>query len=183
MKNKKTKNITLLALKRGSKTVYENIYTTHYEELCRYLLSYCDDRKRVEDVVQDVFLKLWVNRKKLTIKSSIRSYLYKACYNQLMEKYRGQKRKDEMLASYYYTAVIRATQIDSSYKNKLLMKLDECIDLLPTRCREVFTERKLLGLNYAQISKNLNITAKTIEGHINRAHSLLKNCMNELKPS
>src|SRR5690554_6180827 len=80
-------NIILQALKQGDTIVYKHLYSTYYEKLCVFLTGYTNDIVIVEDVVQDVFLKIWTDRKNLTIKKSLSGYLYKSAYNSLMNNH------------------------------------------------------------------------------------------------
>lgn len=141
-------------------------------------MSYTTDKGKIEDTVQDVFIKLWDRRTDLDIKSSLKSYLYRAAYNGLMDKYRKQKRNDDMLSSYYHTAVMRAIETDPTVKAERLQKIKECIQLLPNKCQEVFVASKISGLKRDQISEKLNISLKTVEGHITKAYALIKDCLN-----
>lgn len=142
-----------------------------------YLKSYTSDHAKIEDTVQDVFIKLWHKRKRLSVKKSLKSYLYRAAYNTLMDSYRKQQRNDEMLSSYYHTAVMRAIETDTTIKTDKITKMKSCIELLPGKCKQVFVESKISGLKRAQVAENLNITIKTVEGHITKAYALLKMCL------
>ncbi|WP_282134517.1 RNA polymerase sigma factor [Seonamhaeicola maritimus] len=164
-------------MKKGDQKAFEQVYSEYYEKLCVYLLSYTSDKEKVEDTVQDVFIKLWNKRKELTIRSSLKNYLYRAAYNMLMDKYRKQKRRDELLSSYYHTAVMRAIETDPSIKAEKIKKIKECIDLLPNKCKQVFMESKVTGLKRLEVAEKLNLSIKTVEGHITRAYSLIKKCM------
>ena len=100
-----------------------------------------------------------------------------------MDAYRQKKHKDEKLLSYYTDALNKVVETDVSYKEEQLVQLEKCIDELPKRCRKVFYEKKIKGLRSKQISDNMDISVKTIEGHITRAIKLLKVCMHGLSNS
>ena len=85
-----------------------------------------------------------------------------------------------MILAYYHIAVNDSIELDEDYKNECLRKLDECIDELPTRCKKVFVTNKILGKNQEQVTRLLNISRKTIEGHITNAYKLLKVCMDDV---
>lgn len=167
------------ALKKGDKKIFEHLYSSYYQKLCVYLLSYCQDRAIIEDVVQDVFLNLWAKRSEITIRTSLNAFLYKSTYNRLMDKYRHARLKNEMLSSYYHTAVMLAVENDNEASRKRLGLLKACMEDLPERCREVFLSGKVRGLDYREISEELEISVKTIEGHFARAYRLLKECMDK----
>lgn len=177
MSNNSDFNIIISAFKDGDIKAFESIYAEYYKKLCVFLLGYCDDKSIVEDVVQDVFLKLWSNREDFNVKTSISGYLYKASYNTLMSRHRNLNKNNKLLSSYYYTAMIQNTETDSINEDERLKKLDDCINTLPPRCKQVFFENKIVGLKYNQVAKKLNVSLKTVEGHISRALSYLKECM------
>ena len=170
-------NILLKALMSGDVSAFERIYASHYEKLCCYLLNYTSDKAKIEDVAQDTFMGLWSQRKEINITTSLKSYLYRVAYNKLMDTYRKGKRKNEMLSSYYHTAVMRAVNIDDDLKNKRLEKLETCIDDLPSKCKKVFMANKISGKKYSQVAIDMDISIKTVEGHISKAYKLIKRCM------
>ncbi|MBA4744115.1 MAG: RNA polymerase sigma-70 factor [Muricauda sp.] len=165
------------SLKSGDKKIFERLYSDYYQKLCAFLLNYCQNRAIIEDVVQDVFLNLWMKRKDIHIKTSLNAFLYRAAYNRLMDKYRHLRLKNDMLSSYYHTAVILAADVDSETSKKKMKLLENCMEELPERCKEVFYASKIQGLNYKELSERFQISLKTVEGHISRAYRILKECM------
>lgn len=165
------------SLKSGDKKIFERLYSDYYQKLCVFLLNHCQNRAIIEDVVQDVFLNLWMKRKDIHIKTSLNAFLYRAAYNRLMDKYRHLKLKNNMLSSYYHTAVMLAADVDSETSKKRAKLLENCMEELPERCKEVFHGSKIQGLNYKELSERFQISIKTVEGHISRAYRILKECM------
>lgn len=166
------------SLKKGDQRVFELLYKEYFEKLCVYLLSYSQNKEIVQDVVQDTFIKLWINREKITISSSIKSYLYKSAYNNFIDNHREKNKRNTMLESYYQQALTKFIETDDEYKEKRLIKLNECIAKLPPKCKEVFTSIKLLGMKYMETASMLNISLKTVEGHTRKAYVFIKSCMN-----
>lgn len=171
-------NLLLQKIKKGDINAFEKLYAKNYESLCNFLLNYTHNKVIAEDAVQDTFLTLWEKRKELQINTSLKSYLYRLAYNKLMDKHRGNKRKENMLSSYYHTALIQALELDNSSKENRLKKLNNCIEELPTKCKQVFISCKINGLKRKQVADNLNVSTKTIEGHITNAFRLLRKCIN-----
>jgi RNA polymerase sigma-70 factor (family 1) len=170
-------NLMLDSLKKGDQRVFELLYKDYFEKLCVYLLSYTQNKEIVQDVVQDTFIKLWTNREKITITSSIKSYLYKSAYNNFIDNYRDNNKRDNVLDSYYQQALTQFIETDEGFKEQQLKKLDECIANLPPKCKEVFTSIKLLGMKYKDVASMLNISLKTVEGHTRKAYVFIKECM------
>ena len=132
----------------------------------------------MEDVVQDTFIYLWNNKKTIKIKTSINSYLYRIVYNKLMDSYKKQKKYDENLVDYYQNALITVIENHNEEGGeKKTEKLQKCIEKLPKRCKTIFYQKKIIGLTNKQIANDLDISLKTVEGHITRAFKLLKVCV------
>ncbi len=163
--------------KLNDERAFEELYVLYYEKLCVYLLNYTNDKKIIEDVVQDTFISVWKKRDEIEITDSIKSYLYRSVYNKLIDTFRKTKRVDTMLSEYYHTALIRAADSDIDYQTKQLTRLDDCIDQLPSRCKEVFLANKISGKKYQEVAVVFDISLKTVEGHITRAFKLIKECM------
>lgn len=177
MNNAETINIAIKSIQSGNSHVFEALYKEYYPKLCAFLMGYTDDSNIVEDVVQDVFIKIWKKRKKLNINTSITGYIYKTAYNELMQNHRHLKKNNEMLSAYYYTALVNAIETKKDLKKKQLEDLNMCIEDLPERCKHVFIENKISGLKYKEVADKFNISLKTVEGHISRAIKMLKDCM------
>lgn len=172
-----SKDLILERIKKGDSQAFKILYSEYYEKLCVYLMRYTSDKDKVEDTVQDVFTRLWNKRKEISIRSSLKNFLYRAAYNELMDNYRKQKRKDEMLSSYYHNALMQAIEVDPALKAEKIKKLKECIEALPSKCKAVFIESKISRLRHFQVAEKLNISMKTVEGHITRGFAMIKACM------
>ena len=185
--NKKIKNIIITnknlndiheSLRAGDPVFFEELYSSYFEKLCAYLLNFTSDRNAIRDVVQDSFLYLWHNRKKVVITTSINSYLYRMAYNKLMDSFRKNSKKNDAILLYHKTFVDEAIQIEDDIHEERLNKLNKCIGHLPKKCKDVFCNKKIKGLKSKQIAINLNISIKTVEAHITKAYILLRACLN-----
>lgn len=175
----KVQNPAISTLNLNNERDFEQLYVAYYEKLCIYLLNYTSDKKRIEDVVQDTFVSVWKKRDDIKVTESVKSYLYRSVYHKLIDTVRQTKRTDMMLSEYYHTALLRAADSDTDYKTHRLQQLDECIDMLPLRCKNVFLANKISGKKYQQVADDFEISLKTVEGHITRAFKLIKECVDD----
>ena len=177
--NKPKPNIAteIIALQKGDRKAFKMLYNTYFETLCQHLLNYSQNQALIEDVVQETFITIWTNRKKLHINTSLKSYLYKAVVNNYINNYRKKKKRDAFLESYYRQVLMNISEKDESYQEERLKKLDECIQELPKKCREVFLSTKFTDMKYTEVSELFKISLKTVEGHISKAYSLIRMCM------
>jgi len=163
---------------------YEQLYKTYFDELCIYALKFTPDRDLIKDVVQDTFVDLWVNRKQLSIRSSLKSYLYRIVYNKLMDAFKKNSKKRIIHTLYYESNLADLAQKienDEDYRTELVKKLNYCMSNLPKRCKEVFMAVKINGEKYKNVALKLDLSIKTIEGHISRAFKLIKECTETYK--
>ena len=178
--------LVMKLVQQGNLKAFEKLYNSYYDELCIYALKYTPNRSLIEDIVQDTFIDLWSNRKKIRITSSLKGYLCRVVYNKLMDAFKSNSKKNDAYLSYYQSSIkdfASAVENDDDYKTELLENLELCISKLPKRCKNVFLETKISGLKYQQISDKLDISIKTVEGHVRRAYAFLKGCMNDLTTS
>jgi RNA polymerase sigma-70 factor (ECF subfamily) len=171
---------SIFNLKNSNKQTFQRLYSDYYVPLTVYLLNFMSDRQLVEDIVQDTFLKLWDKRKKIEIKGSFKSYLFRSAYNNMMDHHQDVSKNRIMLNQYIMLANDCYEEMDDDYKEKLLLKLEECIEQLPQKCKDVFVLVKIKQLKYKEVEQKINISQKTIEGHIRRAYFFIKDCVNPI---
>jgi RNA polymerase sigma-70 factor (ECF subfamily) len=156
----------------GDSKAYDFLMDSYYQNLCAYAQSLCHDHAMAEDIVQNVFVKIWVKRKKINPDLSIKSYLYKSVYNEFINQYRKNK-PVIFLEKKYFEAIDLVSDIEPKELESLIKLMNAEIDNLPSKCREIFLMNKKEGLTHTEISEYLNISIKTVEGHITRAFKIL----------
>ena len=160
-------------LKAGKIAAYELLMDKYYQNLCAYAFTLIHNHDDAEDIVQNVFTKIWIKRKKINTELSIKSLLYKSVYNEFIDLYRKNKPVTKLERKYIENIESYVDQ-DSEYIEKLIIKIYNIVDNLPPKCREVFIMNKKEGLTQLEISEYLNISVKTVEAHIKKAFMELK---------
>jgi len=163
--------------------MFKRIYYENYNDLCVFLLNYTNDRDLIKDIVQETFLKIWNSRHKISISTSLKNYLRKSVYNNFIDNYRIQKKRNFLLEAYYKDIVDEHFETDTDIINEMIDTLNMCIDKLPKKCKEVLILSKIKGFKFKELSKKLKISKKTIEGHTTRAYAFLKDCLKKSHPS
>jgi RNA polymerase sigma-70 factor (family 1) len=161
-------------MKRGNSKAYDFLMNSFYQKLCGYAYTLSHDRAAAEDIVQNVFVTVWSNKNKINTSFSIKSYLYKSVYNEFINQYR--KNKPVFFLEKKYLESVDLV-VENTYENldELLQLMDKEINELPPKCRKIFLLNKKEGLTHIEISEHLNISIKTIEGHMTRAFKILRN--------
>jgi len=161
-------------LKKGDKNAYKFLFTEHYTSLCNYIYNISNNRALAEDLVQEVFIKLWEKRETLSIKMSIKSYLYRASHNQFLQYLRKEKYRLDFIERSKLDLLSLVYIEEESNTNIYTEKLNALINDLPPKCKTVFLKSKIEKKKYKEIAQEMNISVKTVENHIGKALRILR---------
>jgi len=162
-------------IRGGNQQAYQSLFYYYYERLYHYALTFTADQDKAEDIVQEVFLKLWTKRESFHPNGSLKAYLYRMTYNEFVNAFRKEKRYYKELDEFKLQALAPlAEESEESWELKL-HELKEAIDHLPPRCREIFLLHKQEGMPQKEIAKKLDISVKTVENQVGKAVNILKN--------
>ncbi|MEX0275100.1 MAG: RNA polymerase sigma factor [Flavobacteriaceae bacterium] len=164
-------------LGQGEIRAYEYLFNQYYDWLCNYVFRLSGDRNLSKDVVQEVMVGIWEKRHQITIKGSLKGYLFKATHNQFLLYLRKQKRQQDLLDKIRWDTIY-----DSYFEQKgddvpvkaAKVKLDELIDKLPPRCKEIFIMNKLERRKYKEIAQDMGISVKTVENQMSKALRIIR---------
>ncbi|VAW10363.1 RNA polymerase ECF-type sigma factor [hydrothermal vent metagenome] len=160
-------------LSLGNDKAYDFLMESFYQSLCTYAYTLTNDHSKAEDTVQNVFVEVWVNRKNINPNFSIKSYLYKSVYNEFIDQYRKDK-PVVYLEKKYLEAVDLVVEDERANLDELIKLVDREINNLPSKCKRIFLLNKKDGLTHTEISEYLDISIKTVEGHMTRAFKILR---------
>lgn len=169
--------ILVKSLQSGEEAAYVYLLDAYHKRLCVYANSLIRDHDNAEDIVQNVFFKVWRKRKKLKVEHSIKSYLYKATYNEFIDQYRKNQAVFLLEKKYMDALDLVVKETDENYLEQFIKVIKQEIQLLPPKCKQVFTLSKFEGLTYIEISEHLNISIKTVEALMTRSFSTLRKKM------
>ncbi|TMU55670.1 RNA polymerase sigma-70 factor [Flagellimonas algicola] len=159
-------------LSSGDAKAYDFLMDAFYQKLCSYAYTLTKDHGRAEDIVQNVFVEVWTNRKKINPNFSIKNYLYKSVYNEFIDQYRKNK-PVIFLEKKYMEALDLVIEKEEENLDELIKLVNVEIDNLPKKCKHIFLLNKKEGLTHVEISEHLGVSIKTVEGHITRAFKIL----------
>ncbi len=157
-----------------TKAQFKTLFDTYYNPLCNFCCRYLKDRSDVEDVVQDVLVKLWQNKDKIHLQKDVKYYLFTSVKNKAIELIRSRKRKGEILDTLIPEKFFEDPVGDEADSTILKEKLYNSIRQLPPKCQEIFVMNKVNGLTYNEISEELKISSKTVDNQMRRAFKLLR---------
>lgn len=156
-------------------TEFRAVFEQYYNPLCNYAFSFLQDYDSSEDVVQEVFIKIWENRKELIESDAIRFYLFRAvrnnCLTRLEQLNKGMVVPLGTQDGFESPAPYGEEQAPAEDYPELLKR---AIQQLPPKCREIFVLCKISRRSYQEIADELNLSVKTVENQIGKALKLLR---------
>lgn len=171
----------LRELKSGNGEAFEQLYHLHKRRLTGNLLRLLKSEVLVEEVLQELFMKIWEKREWINEEQPFGAYLHRIAQNLVYDIFRRSAR-DQKLADHLST---NTTELYRHIEENLisreeLKRVQKVIDSLPPTCRTVFTLFRIEGKSYKQIGEELGISAPTINEHIQKANKVLRQ---QLRPS
>lgn len=147
------------------------LYKDYQQVLFKKLLLLLDSHEIVKDIVQEVFMKIWVRRKYIKVDASLKTYMYKIGHNMVVDHYRSLGRKQR---SAFISFSDNSTDADKMFLEDCLLKLEGVIDKLPPKRKRVFELCKFEQKSYEEVGEILNVSPSTISDHIVKANQFIK---------
>lgn len=161
---------------------FDEIYLIYYPRLFLFALKLTGSREESEEIIQDVFIRLWQKEGLLEIKYSIRAYLFRAVHNACFDYLKKQKNQRKITYADFTNVDKFFDFQDPILLEELELAIKKSIDMLPNQCKKVFMMHRYEDLSYRKIAHNLNISIKTVETQISRAIKSLRKSMIEYLP-
>jgi RNA polymerase sigma-70 factor (ECF subfamily) len=162
------------SLTLDNESEFEKLFKSHFKCLHSYACTLLKDTIMAEEMVQNVFCRLWEKSEALEIKESIAGYLYRSVYNECMNYLKHLKVRE----SYQHYVLTRdESSVGALHEleaNELAEKLDSALEKLPEKCRTIFQMSRFEELRYQEIAERLDIPIKTVENQMGKALRLLR---------
>ena len=157
-------------IRQGDKAEFESLFRSSYVSLVRYAKTLIKDHDTAEEIVQDLFFRLWQDKEKLNIESSLNGYLFRSVHNKCLhyiEHNRVIERHAEEMS--YSQSESQESPSDILNYKELQEKIASILERLPERCGKIFTMSRFEGLKYSEIADKLSVSIKTVEANMGRA--------------
>jgi RNA polymerase sigma-70 factor (family 1) len=144
---------------------FRRIYELYNQKLCYFLNYYTHDIQAIEEVVQDVFVKLWEERDNLNI-TFIKTYLYASTRNKMLNYLRNEQTRTILLERWAKMELEEKQAHDCIDRAEFFLLLQDAIDALPLKCREIFLLSRDGKKTYKEIADEKEISIKTVEAQM-----------------
>ena len=157
-------------IRQGDVKQFESLFRSSYVSLVRYAKTLLKDQDTAEEIVQDLFFRIWKDREKIKIESSLNGYLFRAVHNRCLHYIEHnrivEKHAEEM--SFRQPESPESPSDILNYK-ELQAKIASILEKLPERCGKIFYMNRFEGLKYNEIAEKLSVSVKTVEANMGKA--------------
>jgi RNA polymerase sigma-70 factor, ECF subfamily len=157
-------------IRQGDIGQFESLFRSSYVSLVRYAKTLIKDHDSSEEIVQDLFFRIWQDKEKLNIESSLNGYLFRSVHNRCLhyiEHNRVVERHAQEMS--YRQQESQESPSDILQYKELQTKIARILERLPERCGQIFYMSRFEGLKYTEIAEKLSVSVKTVESNMGRA--------------
>ncbi|MDR0714092.1 MAG: RNA polymerase sigma-70 factor [Bacteroidales bacterium] len=164
-------------MQRLDESGFDRLYVDHYPSMLAYARNFVTPED-AEEVVQDVMVWLWENRKTVRINSSFKGYLFRSVRNSCMNRLTQGLAKQRLHQSIFGKIQPFYEDADLYTVDQLSQKIEDALNRLPENYRTVFEKNRFEDMTYPLIAEELGISVKSVEYRMSQA---LKQLRTELK--
>jgi RNA polymerase sigma-70 factor, ECF subfamily len=172
--NKKEEIELVENIRSGDKKSFEKLFYSFYSKLHRFADNYLHDSAAADDIVQDLFVNIWFDRKKFVINYSLSSYLYKSVRNRVLNHLNKEHNVSILAESDLQILPDMHNIEDEMVQSELKNQVNSAIEALPPRCKLIFNLHRKDNLKYSEIAQILDISENTVTTQIGRALKKLR---------
>lgn len=180
-------NEIIKGLAAGNRHIFNIVFKSFYNTLCAYARELVKSYEVAEELVQEVFIKLWENHARLQIQTSLKAYLYRSVYNTCLNYIRDTRKHVLHQVNIDQPGLLEALITeepewisDPDRLDKIEETLRNAIQQLPEQCHQIFVLSRYKHLSYPQIAEMLSISLSTVKTQMGRAMAKLKEALDEM---
>ncbi|MBN1926747.1 MAG: RNA polymerase sigma-70 factor [Prolixibacteraceae bacterium] len=181
MKNLKSNKELLILIQKDDRVAFYHIYERYCKRLFGFVLKYVKQKEDAEEIVQEVFVKIWESRNKIDTYSSFESFLFTVAYNTTISMLRKKANETKYFEHVKSLQSVNSSPslIDEIHFHELKDKVQSLLDELTPRQKEIFQLSREEGLSHDEIARKLDISVNTVKKHIANTLAFLKSRINK----
>ncbi len=161
-------------LKRGNIEAFNRIFYTYSSKLYHFAYGYLKSKEDAEEMVQEIFSKIWDKRADIKEEYEFRSYLFSIAFNYIKKHFRSKA----LINKYTEFATANLPQSEQIQEDvnyaSLKLRVDQLVNQMPEKRKTVFFKSRFEGKNSKEIAEEMNISPSTVENHLNQALRFLR---------
>lgn len=168
-------------LKKDDKSAVDELFSYYYPRLYHFSKSILKIENEIDDILQEVFVKIWLNRQKIGNAETFNAYIFTITKNEVLNLIRNNLKDQTFKDELFLRSVAEEYQTQNLIEfDEIKMGIDKIVTSLPEKRQQVFILSRTEGLSNKEIAQQLNISEKTVEDHITHAIKYIKNSMKEM---
>lgn len=162
-------------MKEGDREAFDELYQKYWKALFNSAYKRLLVKEEAEEIIQDLFVRIWIKRSQLEITSTLEAYLFGALRYSIYNFIRNKQVRDAYLDHLGHVSEVNQSYIeDTLYYEELTEALSVTIEKLPEKYKSVYLLSRNENLSYKEISKNLRIPLDTVEKHMGKALKIIR---------
>ena len=176
----KTEDI-IRRLKKDDKSAVDELFGYYYPRLYHFSKSILKIETDIDDILQEVFVKIWLNRQKISNAETFSSYIFTITKNEVLNLIRSNLKDHTFKDELYLRSVAEEYQTQNQLEfDEIKTGIDHLVAALPEKRKQIFILSRTEGLSNKEIAQQLNISEKTVEDHITHAIKYIKSSLHEM---
>ncbi|HSU26798.1 MAG TPA: RNA polymerase sigma-70 factor [Chitinophagaceae bacterium] len=156
----------LQAFSRGEERGFTFYFKTFYPALCLFANKYVRNKQAAEDIVSDSFISTWSKREMFSVVAVLKTYLYRSVYHSCLRWLeRSKKTTGQEPADLFFEPADHNNYIENIVRMEMLREVEEAMNLLPAKCKKVFTKLYIEGKTVKQTAEELTLSVSTVKTH------------------
>jgi len=165
----------VIRLRKSESRAFDEIFNLYSRRVYRFAYSFLKNKQDSEGIVQEVFLRVWKNRKKIDEYYSLKAFLFTISYNLIIDRFR------ERVKDVKYKEFLKKNAINFECETDIKIEYSELNELytnavenLPERRKMIFKMHRVEGLSYREIAEKMHISVKTVENQLSSALKFIR---------
>jgi RNA polymerase sigma factor (sigma-70 family) len=168
-------DLLITQLRQGNEQAFTSLYDMFASHIYRNILRLVKDEEIAQEILQDLFLKVWEIREKIKVEGSFKSFLHKVAANMVYMHFRQVSKNERLIEKLIASSVEYVTNDeDNAIPEASYDLLQKAIESLPAKRKQIYILCKLEGKSYEEVSKELGISTSTISDSIVKANKAVK---------
>ncbi|MGQ8336914.1 RNA polymerase sigma factor [Sunxiuqinia sp. A32] len=169
-----TDSSLVASLQKGNKRAFKILFDKYGQRLYQFSLKYLRDKEDAEDLLNEVFLKIWENRLSLKTNTSFQAYLFTIAYNNIRQRFLKKSREEKYIQIFATEYLFDSSKGEDQLDYQLfLKKLSSIVELLPSRRKEIFILSYKEELGNSEIAEKLDLSVQFVKNQLSIARKFV----------